>query len=442
MNPVAMTPPTVASDPRQRSYQDLKARVHHDLLNRLNLDRLTQIGQSEAEPEIRRLILDLLERSKETTPLSRAERETLVIDVLNELFGLGPLEALLQDPGISDILVNRFDQVYVERNGRLELTDIVFKDDRHLMQIIERIVSTVGRRIDESSPMVDARLRDGSRVNAIIPQLAIDGPSLSIRRFRTGRLGAEDLVERQTMTQPMLDFLRAAVACRMNVIVSGGTGAGKTTLLNVLSSFISNLERIVTIEDAAELMMRQRHVVRLETRPPNIEGKGAVRQRDLVINALRMRPDRIILGEVRSDEALDMLQAMNTGHDGGLTTIHANSPRDALYRLDTMVAMANLNLPERAVRQQIASAINLIIQITRLSDGTRKVTAVTEVTGMEGDLVTSQDIFVFDRTGIKRDGKVCGRFRATGIRPRCSERLQAFGVQLPVDMFEHITLVA
>jgi pilus assembly protein CpaF len=442
MNPVAAAPAAVPSDPRQRSYQDLKARIHHDLLNRLNLDRLTQIGQAEAEPEIRRLILDLLERSNDTTPLSLAERETLVVDVFNELFGLGPLEALLKDSGISDILVNRFDQVYVERNGRLELTDIVFTDDRHLMQIIERIVSTVGRRIDESSPMVDARLRDGSRVNAIIPPLAIDGPSLSIRRFRTGRLGAEDMVERQTMTQPMLDFLQAAVACRMNIIVSGGTGAGKTTLLNVLSSFISNLERIVTIEDAAELMMRQRHVVRLETRPPNIEGKGVVRQRDLVVNALRMRPDRIIVGEVRSDEALDMLQAMNTGHDGGLTTIHANSPRDALYRLDTMVAMANLNIPERAVRQQIASAINLIIQITRLSDGTRKVTAVTEVTGMEGDLITSQDIFVFDRTGLRRDGKVCGRFRATGIRPRCAERLLAFGVQLPVDMFEHVTLVA
>jgi pilus assembly protein CpaF len=442
MNPVAAAPAAVPSDPRQRSYQDLKARIHHDLLNRLNLDRLTQIGQAEAEPEIRRLILDLIERSKDTTPLSLAERETLVVDVFNELFGLGPLEALLKDSGISDILVNRFDQVYVERNGRLELTDIVFNDDRHLMQIIERIVSTVGRRIDESSPMVDARLRDGSRVNAIIPPLAIDGPSLSIRRFRTGRLGAEDMVERQTMTQPMLDFLQAAVACRMNIIVSGGTGAGKTTLLNVLSSFISNLERIVTIEDAAELMMRQRHVVRLETRPPNIEGKGVVRQRDLVVNALRMRPDRIIVGEVRSDEALDMLQAMNTGHDGGLTTIHANSPRDALYRLDTMVAMANLNIPERAVRQQIASAINLIIQITRLSDGTRKVTAVTEVTGMEGDLITSQDIFVFDRTGLRRDGKVCGRFRATGIRPRCAERLLAFGVQLPVDMFEHVMLVA
>jgi pilus assembly protein CpaF len=441
MHPVA-TINQPASDPRQRSYQDLKAKIHHDLLNRLNLERLTQMGQKEAEPEIRRMILDIIERGNDTTPLSLSERETLVVDVLNELFGLGPLEGLLRDPNISDILVNRFDQVYVERDGRLEQTDIVFKDDRHLMQIIERIVSTVGRRIDESSPMVDARLRDGSRVNAIIPPLAIDGPSLSIRRFRTGRLSAEDFVDRDSLTQPMLDFLRAAVSCRLNVVVSGGTGAGKTTLLNVLSSFISNHERVVTIEDAAELMMRQRHVVRLETRPPNIEGKGAVRQRDLVVNALRMRPDRIIVGEVRSDEALDMLQAMNTGHDGGLTTIHANSARDALYRLDTMVAMANLNLPDRAVRQQIASAINLIIQVTRLSDGTRKVTAITEVTGMEGDVVSTQDIFVFDRTGLRRDGKVCGRFRATGIRPRCSERLLSFGVQLPVDMFEHVKLVA
>jgi pilus assembly protein CpaF len=430
------------TDPRQHSYQELKSRVHHELLNRLNLERLTQMGQREAEPEIRRMILEILERNSDSTPLSLGERETLVVDVLNELFGLGPLEGLLRDQAISDILVNRFDQVYVERDGRLEQTDIVFRDDRHLMQIIERIVSTVGRRIDESSPMVDARLRDGSRVNAIIPPLAIDGPSLSIRRFRTGRLSADDFVERESLTQPMLDFLRAAVACRLNIIVSGGTGAGKTTLLNVLSSFISNLERVVTIEDAAELMMRQRHIVRLETRPPNIEGKGAVRQRDLVVNALRMRPDRIIVGEVRSDEALDMLQAMNTGHDGGLTTIHANSARDALYRLDTMVAMANLNLPDRAVRQQIASAINLIIQVTRLSDGTRKVTAITEVTGMEGDVVTTQDIFVFERTGMRRDGKVCGRFRATGIRPRCTERLLAFGVHLPVDMFEHVKLVA
>jgi pilus assembly protein CpaF len=431
-----------ANDPRNRSYQELKGKIHHDLLNRLNLDRLTQMGQAEAEPEIRRMILDIIERGSDKTPLSLTERETLVVDVLNELFGLGPLEALLKDPNISDILVNRFDQVYVERDGRLEQTDVLFRDDRHLMQIIERIVSTVGRRIDESSPMVDARLRDGSRVNAIIPPLAIDGPSLSIRRFRTGRLGADDFVERESLTQPMMDFLRAAVACRLNIIVSGGTGAGKTTLLNVLSSFISNHERVVTIEDAAELMMRQRHVVRLETRPPNIEGKGAVRQRDLVVNALRMRPDRIIVGEVRSDEALDMLQAMNTGHDGGLTTIHANSARDALHRLDTMVAMANLNLPDRAVRQQIASAIHFIIQVTRLSDGTRKVTGITEVTGIEGDVVQTQDIFVFDRTGLRRDGKVCGRFRATGIRPRCTDRLLSFGVQLPVDMFEHVKQVA
>jgi pilus assembly protein CpaF len=441
MNSVS-PPSSVLTDPRVHGYQELKARIHHDLLNRLNLERLTQMGQAEAEPEIRRLILNIIEGSQDSTPLSLTERETLVVDVLNELFGLGPLEGLLSDFSISDILVNRFDQVYVERDGRLELTDIVFKDDRHLMQIIERIVNTVGRRIDESSPMVDARLQDGSRVNAIIPPLAIDGPSLSIRRFRTGRLGAEDLVERETMTQPMLAFLRAAVACRMNIIVSGGTGAGKTTLLNVLSGFISNLERVITIEDAAELMMRQRHVVRLETRPPNIEGKGAIRQRDLVVNALRMRPDRIIVGEVRSDEALDMLQAMNTGHDGGLTTIHANSPRDALYRLDTMVAMGNLNIPERAVRQQVAAAINLIVQVTRLSDGTRKVTAITEVTGMEGDLISTQDIFTFDRTGLRRDGKVCGRFRATGIRPRCSDRLLAFGIQLPIDMFEHVMLVA
>ena len=442
MNSILAVPGATSADTRQRGYQELKTRLHQELLTRLNLERLTRVTREEAEPEIRALIGELIERETATTPLSLAERETLIIDVLNELFGLGPLEALLRDPDISDILVNRFDRVYIERNGKLEETEVVFKDNRHLLQIIERIVSSVGRRIDESSPMVDARLRDGSRVNAIIPPLALDGPSLSIRRFRTTRLGAQDLVERETLTQPMLDFLRASVACRLNIIVSGGTGAGKTTLLNVLSSFISNRERIVTIEDAAELMMRQRHVVRLETRPSNIEGRGAVRQRDLVVNALRMRPDRIILGEVRSDEALDMLQAMNTGHDGGLTTIHANSPRDALYRLDTMVAMSNLNIPEKAVRNQTASAINLIIQVTRLSDGTRKVTSITEVIGIEGDVVTMQDIFVFDRTGLGADGKVCGRFRATGIRPKCSERLASCGIQLPVDMFEHIKAVA
>jgi pilus assembly protein CpaF len=361
--------------------------------------------------------------------------------VLNELFGLGPIEELLSDPEISDILVNRFDQVYVERHGLLEPVDVVFKDDAHLLRIIERIVSSVGRRIDESSPMVDARLADGSRVNAIIPPLALDGPVLSIRRFRTDRLGPQDLVDRDSLTQPMIDFIRAAVACRTNVIVSGGTGAGKTTLLNVLSGFISDKERIVTVEDAAELTLRQRHVVRLETRPPNIEGKGTVKQRQLVINALRMRPDRIIVGEVRGDEALDMLQAMNTGHDGSLTTVHANSARDALYRLDTMVAMANLNIPERAIRQQIASAINLVVHMGRLADGTRKVTSVTELTGMEGDVISMQDIFVFERSGINPQGKVCGRFRATGIRPKISERLVTAGFALPSDMFEHVKII-
>jgi pilus assembly protein CpaF len=432
---------TSASASQTRDYQRLKGKVHQELLNRLNLERLTRVKREDAEPEIRRVIAAIIEGQLSTTPLSLLERETLVTDVLNELFGLGPLEALLRDPAVSDILVNRHDLIFVEREGKLEETDVVFKDDRHLLQIIERIVSSVGRRIDESSPMVDARLQDGSRVNAIIAPLALDGPVLSIRRFRTDRLAAQDLVARESLTQPMLDFLKAAVACRLNIIVSGGTGAGKTTLLNILSSFIGQTERVVTIEDAAELMLRQRHVVRLETRPANIEGKGAVKQRDLVVNALRMRPDRIIMGEVRSEEALDMLQAMNTGHDGSLTTIHSNSARDALYRLDTMVAMANLSIPERAIRQQIASAINLIIQVTRQSDGTRRVTGITELTGMEGDVITMQDIFLFEKTGLRPDGKVCGRFRATGIRPKCSDRLTQAGFRLPADMFEHTKVV-
>jgi len=420
----------------------LKGRIHQELLTRLNLERLTRTKREDAEPEIRGIITRLLERESETVPLSLFEREALVGDVLNELFGLGPLESLLADPTISDILVNRHDLVYIEREGRLFETDVVFRDDRHLHQIIERIVSAVGRRIDESSPMVDARLQDGSRVNAIIPPLALDGPVLSIRRFRTDRLGAQDLVARESLTQPMLDFLRAAVGCRLNMVISGGTGAGKTTLLNILSGFISDRERIVTIEDAAELMLRQRHVIRLETRPANIEGKGAVRQRDLVVNALRMRPDRIVVGEVRGQEALDMLQAMNTGHDGSLTTVHANTARDALYRLDTMVAMSNLNIPEKAVRQQISSAIDLVVQVTRLSDGTRRITAVTEITGMEGEVITMQDIFLFEKTGVRPDGRIAGRFRATGIRPKCSERLASSGVQLPADMFEHMKIVA
>jgi pilus assembly protein CpaF len=416
--------------------------VHQELLNRLNLERLTRMKREEAEPELRTLIVEMLDHESRVTPLSLFERDALITDILHELFGLGPLEVLLADGSISDILVNRFDQVYVERNGKLEETDVVFLDDAHLMRIIERIVSSVGRRIDESSPMVDARLQDGSRVNAIIPPLALDGPALSIRRFRTDRMGAQDLVERETLTQPMLDFLRCAVAARLNIIISGGTGAGKTTLLNALSSFISDRERIVTIEDAAELALRQRHTVRLETRPPNIEGQGGIRQRQLVINALRMRPDRIIIGEVRGDEALDMMQAMNTGHDGSLTTIHANSPRDALHRLDTMVAMANLNLPERAIREQTASAVNLLIQVTRLSDGSRKVTAITEITGMEQVIITMQDIFLFERRGLDRSGRVCGFFRATGIRPKCAERLAALGLQLPTGMFEHMHAVA
>jgi len=429
-------------DTRHPQYQDLKSRVHQELLSRLNLDRLNQIPRAEAEPEIRGLIVALLDRESNTVPLSLFEREAMITDVLHELFGLGPLEPLLADPEISDILVNRADLIYVERNGKLEETSLVFKDDRHLLRIIERIVSSVGRRIDESSPMVDARLADGSRVNAVIPPLTLDGPSLSIRRFRTDRLGAQDLVDRDSLTQPMLDFLQAAVACRLNIIISGGTGAGKTTMLNVLSSFIGHKERVVTIEDAAELMLRQRHVVRMETRPANIEGNGAVRQRHLVINALRMRPDRIIVGEVRGEEALDMLQAMNTGHDGSLTTIHANSPRDALYRMDTMVAMTNLNIPEKAIRQQISSAVNLIIQITRLSDGTRKVTAISELTGMEQDVITMHDIFVFERTGLGEQGKVRGRFRATGIRPKCSQQLAQSGISLPMDMFEHVKMIS
>jgi len=433
---------TSAADIRHPHYQTIKSKVHQELLNRLNLERLARVSRDQAEPEIRTLILGLLETETKTTPLSLYERESMTVDVLDELFGLGPLEALLKDPNISDILVNRFNHVYIEREGRIEECSAVFRDDKHLMQIIERIVSSVGRRIDESSPMVDARLADGSRVNAIIPPLALDGPCLSIRRFRTDRLGGAELVEREALTKPMLDFLVAAVASRLNIIVCGGTGAGKTTLLNVLSGFISENERVITIEDAAELMLRQRHVVRLETRPPNIEGKGGVKQRDLVINALRMRPDRIIIGEVRGAEALDMLQAMNTGHDGSLTTIHANSPRDALYRLDTMVAMASLQLPERAVRQQIASAVDLIVQISRLSDGTRRVTAISELTGMENDVISMQDIFMFERTGVSSTGKVIGRFRATGIRPKCSDRLASSGRPLAAGMFEHVQQVA
>jgi pilus assembly protein CpaF len=371
----------------------------------------------------------------ESTPMSLQEREKLSQEVLNEVFGLGPLEPLLADPTISDILVNTYKHVYIERRGMLEATSIQFRDDAHLMSIIDRIVAAIGRRVDESSPMVDARLADGSRVNAIIPPLAVDGPCLSIRRFGRDRLTADDLIQKHTLTQPMLELLRGCVRARLNILISGGTGAGKTTLLNVLSSFISDKERIVTIEDAAELQLRQQHVVRLETRPPNIEGKGAIHQRQLVINSLRMRPDRIIVGEVRGQEAIDMLQAMNTGHDGSLTTVHANSARDALARLETMIATAGLNLPDSAVRRQIASAIDVVVQVTRLSDGTRKVSSISEITGMEAEMINMQDIFTFRKHGIKESGEVLGNFEATGIRPRFSERLAVTGIHLPSAMF-------
>jgi len=426
-------------DTARPQYIELRASVHRKLLNRLNLETLASADRSRAEAEIRTLLFDLI--SEEGTPVSMAEREQLLSDILDEVFGLGPLEPLLRDPTISDILVNTHKQVFVERNGVLERVAAGFQDDRHLMRVIDRIVSAVGRRVDDSSPMVDARLQDGSRVNAIIPPLAVDGPLLSIRRFPAERLKAEDLVNLRALTRPMLDFLTHCVRARLNVLISGGTGAGKTTLLNVLSGFISERERICTIEDAAELQLRQEHVVRLETRPPNVEGKGAVRQRQLVINALRMRPDRIVVGEVRGEEALDMLQAMNTGHDGSLTTVHANSARDALGRIETMEAMANMNLPERATRQQIASAIHLVVQQSRMSDGSRKVTGISEITGMEGDVITMQEIFTFEKVGVTQDGKVIGRFRATGVRPKCCERLKASGIHLPPDMFEGVTEV-
>jgi pilus assembly protein CpaF len=413
--------------------------VHRKLLNRLNLEALAQTERPRAENEIRALLSQLL--TEENTPISLSERESLFAEVLDDVFGLGPLEPLLRDRAVNDILVNTHKQVFVERRGVLERVPTTFQDDRQLLRVIDRIVSGVGRRIDDSSPMVDARLPDGSRVNAIIPPLAVDGPLLSIRRFPAERLKAEDLVSLKALTQPMLDFLSHCVRARLNILISGGTGAGKTTLLNVLSSYISEHERIVTIEDAAELQLRQEHVARLETRPPNVEGKGAVRQRQLVINALRMRPDRIVVGEVRGEEALDMLQAMNTGHDGSLTTVHANSPRDALMRVETMIGLGATNLPERAMRHQIASAIQVVVQQTRLSDGTRKITSISEITGMEGDIISMQEIFMFEKIGISPEGKAIGKFRATGVRPKCSDRLRAAGIQLPANMFEGVVEV-
>jgi pilus assembly protein CpaF len=415
-------------------YQQVKSDLHRKILDRLDLEKLGRTPSDTARDEVLLLVRNTI--NSEAVPLSFAERERLAREILDEIFGLGPLEPLLRDPGISDILVNRHDRVYVERNGKLEITGLSFKDSQHLMQIIDRIVSRVGRRVDESSPMVDARLADGSRVNAIIPPLAIDGPCLSIRRFGHDPVTARNMIENKTLTEPMLELLSAMVKGRLNILISGGTGAGKTTLLNVLSGYIPNSERIVTIEDAAELQLKQEHVVRLETRAPNVEGKGAVRQRQLVINSLRMRPDRIVVGEVRGEEAFDMLQAMNTGHEGSLTTVHANSQRDALARVENMFSMANLNIPERAVRQQIVSAINAVVQVARLVDGTRKVIAVCEVTGIEGDMIAMQDIFVFERRGIDEAGKVRGAFRATGIRPKFAERLATSGHRLRPALFE------
>jgi len=418
-----------------KEYQDLKSSVHRDLISRVDLERVANQRDDHTRGQVLSVIQDLVANLK--TPLSGRERERLALEVLDEVFGLGPLEPLLQDPAVSDILVNGPRQVYVERGGILEESNIMFKDNAHLMNIIDKIVSAVGRRVDESSPMVDARLADGSRVNVIIPPLSIDGPHISIRRFGHIPITEDDLLRNQTLTKPMLELLRAAVKARINVVISGGTGAGKTTLLNVLSGYISEKERIVTIEDSAELQLKQRHCVRLETRPANIEGSGSIMQRQLVINSLRMRPDRIVVGEVRGEEALDMLQAMNTGHDGSMTTVHANSPRDAIARIETMALMANLNLPEKAVRRQIASAIQLIVQIARFTDGSRRVTHVTEISGMEDDVVSLQDVFVFDKQGISPDGRVMGAFTATGVRPNFSERLNASGINVLASWFEH-----
>jgi pilus assembly protein CpaF len=420
-------------------YQELKFTLHRKLVDKINLEALATIDNQRVRSEVRQAVMSLVDA--EPTLLSSIEKQQICDEVLDEVFGLGPLEPLLADATISDILVNTHKQVYVERRGLLELTNVTFRDDPHLLRIIDKIVSQVGRRVDESTPMVDARLSDGSRVNAIIPPLAVDGPLLSIRRFSQDKLMPNDLVERRAMTQGMMELLEAAVKAKMNVIIAGGTGAGKTTLLNALSSFISPKERIVTIEDAAELQLKQPHVARLETRPPNLEGHGAVRQRELLVNSLRMRPDRIVVGECRGEEALDMLQAMNTGHDGSLTTVHANSPRDAVSRLEVMVSLANANMQLVSIRQQIAAAVHLLVQASRLSDGSRRVMSITEVTGMEGEVITLQDLFVFEKRGLSPEGKVLGRFAATGIRPKFYEKLLAAGIRLRPDLFDEVVEV-
>jgi pilus assembly protein CpaF len=413
-----------------QAFQEIKARVHRAIITKMDLTKLNLLTPDRIHAEVSKLAEDLL--LAENLPLTTAERDRIVSDVHHELFGLGPLEPLLADGTISDILVNSYANIYIERRGKLEKTSITFKDDEHLMRVIERIVSTVGRRIDEAQPMVDARLRDGSRVNAIIPPLAIDGPTLSIRRFGTDPLRMHKLIELGALTKEIAILFEMCVRARLNIIISGGTGAGKTTLLNALSAYIPPDERIVTIEDSAELQLQQPHVVRLETRPSNIEGKGEITQRDLVKNALRMRPDRIVVGEVRTGEAIDMLQAMNTGHDGSLTTIHANTPRDSLSRLETMIQMTGMRLSDKAMRQQIASAVHVVIQVARLTDGTRRIVSISEITGMEGDMITMQEVFQFERTGIDPNGRVIGRFRTTGIRPRFAERFKQYGMELPV----------
>ncbi len=420
-------------------YQELKFAIHRKLLDRINLQAVSSMPGERMRTEVRSAVAKLLE--EERTPLSLMDKDRVVEEVLDEVFGLGPLEPLLDDPTVSDILVTTPKLVYIERAGKLYRTPVEFKDDAHLQRIIEKIVSRVGRRIDESSPMVDARLPDGSRVNAVLPPVAVDGPLLSIRRFGRDPLKAGDMLRMLTLTEGMLQLLHACVLSRLNIIITGGTGAGKTTLLNVLSTYIPEEERVVTIEDAAELQLRQIHVARMETRPPNIEGQGAIRIRQLVINALRMRPDRIIVGEVRGEEALDMLQAMNTGHEGSLTTLHCNSPRDAISRLEVMVGMANANMGVRAIRQQISSAIDLFVHLSRMSDGTRKITHITECVGMEGEQVTTQDIFVFEKTGMTDGGRVTGRFRPTGIRPKFYERLRVTGQQLQQQVFQTIVEV-
>ena len=416
-----------------------KAEIHKTLISKLDLEKLSRVNSSQARQAVAGIVKEII--ADQRVPLNYDEQEKIQSDLLDEVFGLGPLEPLLRDPSISDILVNDKDHVFIERGGLLQRVDTTFRDDRHLLQIIDRIVSRVGRRVDESSPMVDARLPDGSRVNAIIPPLALDGPSLSIRRFGTGPLAANQLVKLQSISAEMMEVLSSAVKARISIIISGGTGSGKTTLLNILSQYIPKNERLVTIEDAAELRLAQENIVRLETRPPNIEGTGAIRQRQLLINCLRMRPDRIIMGEVRGDEAFDMLQAMNTGHEGSMTTIHSNTPRDAISRLESMVAMGNMNMPEKSVRQQIASAITIIVQASRMSDGTRKVTSISEITGMEENVISMQEIFAFKRKGIGPDGRVIGSFQPTRIRPRFLDKLRVAGIVLPAALFDTETQV-